>query len=96
MKSTPTTSTNVSASVIDNAADCERVNTLLDQLVEGHAPTAEDEDYLIHHADDCSPCFKSIVKQRIFITFLSQRLSRKTSPIHLPQVIMARVQAEVV
>jgi sigma54-dependent transcription regulator len=96
MKSTPTTSTNVSAPVADNGPDCERVNTVLDQLVEGHAPTAEDEDYLVHHADDCSPCFDDIKKQRIFIEFLGQRLSRKSSPDHLPKAIMARVQAEVV
>ena len=96
MNFTPTTSTNVSVPVIDNGPDCERVNTVLDQLVEGHAPTAEDEDYLIHHADDCSPCFKSIAKQHVFIGFLSQRLGRKTSPGHLPQAIMARVQEEVV
>lgn len=95
MKSTPTTSTNVSAPVVDSGPDCERVNTVLDQLAEGHATTAEDEDYLIHHADDCSPCFDDIKKQRIFIDFLGQRLTRKTSPNHLPQAIMARLQAEV-
>ena len=93
MKATPTT-TNVSAPVIDNGPDCERVNTVLDQLVEGHAPTAADEEYLIHHADDCSPCFDDIKKQRIFIDFLGQRLARKSTPGHLSQAIMARVQAE--
>ena len=95
MKSTPTTSTNVSASAIDNGPDCERVNTVLDQIIVGHAPTAEDEDYLVHHADDCSPCFDDIKKQRVFIDFLGQRLARKTTPSHLPNAIMARVQAEV-
>ncbi len=93
MKSTPTP-TNVSAPVVESGPDCERMNTVLDQIIEGHAPTAEDEDYLIHHEDDCSPCFDDIKKQRIFIDFLGHRLGRKTSPGHLPQAIMARVQAE--
>lgn len=94
MNSTPTP-TNVSAPVVESGPDCERMNTVLDQIIEGQAPTAEDEDYLIHHADDCSPCFDDIKKQRIFIDFLGQRLGRKASPNHLPHAIMARVQAEV-
>ncbi len=95
MKSTPTP-TNVPAPAMQNETDCERINTVLDQIVEGHTPTAEDEDYLIHHADDCSPCFDDIKKQRVFIDFLGQRLARKTTPGHLPHAIMARVQAELV
>lgn len=95
MKSTPTP-TNVSAPVVENGPDCERMNTVLDQIIEGQAPTTEDEDYLVHHADDCSPCFDDIKKQRVFIEFLGQRLARKTTPNHLPQAIMARLQAEVV
>ena len=93
MKSTPTT-TNVSAPMIESSPDCERVNTVLDQIIEGHAPTAEDEDYLLGHADDCSPCFDDIKKQRFFVGFLEQRLTRKPCPGHLPQAIMTRLQAE--
>lgn len=94
MKPTITKQTNSSAPVADNGPDCERVNTVLEQLVVGQVPSAEDEDYLVNHADDCSPCFDDIEKQRTFINFLNQRLNRKTTPSHLPQAILARLQAE--
>jgi len=78
----------------DNGPDCERVNNVLDHLIEGQPVTAEDEDYLYDHATDCSPCFDDLEKQRIFISFLNQRVSRRPIPISLPAVIMARVRVE--
>ncbi|WP_046245273.1 hypothetical protein [Hymenobacter terrenus] len=92
-----TTQTNTSAPIatsLDNGPDCERVNTVLDQLIEGQVVTAEDEDYLYDHATDCSPCFDDIKKQRIFINFLNQRVSRRPIPARLPESIWARVTAE--
>ena len=79
----------------DNGPDCERVNTVLDQLIEGHAVTEADEDYLYDHATDCSPCFDDLEKQRVFIGFLNQRVSRRPIPASLHQAIMARVGVEV-
>ena len=92
-----TTQTNTSASVApapDNSPDCERVNTVLDQFIEGQPVTAEDEDYLFHHATDCSPCFDDIKKQHVFIGFLNQRVSRQPIPATLHAAILARVGAE--
>ena len=92
-----TTQTNPSAPVVstpDNGPDCERVNTVLDQFIEGQAVTAEDEDYLFHHATDCSPCFDDIKKQQFFIGFLNQRVSRRPIPATLHAAILARVGAE--
>lgn len=97
MNQSATTKTNTSAPVAitpDNGPDCERVNTVLDQIIEGQPVTAEDEDYLYDHANDCSPCFDDIEKQRIFIGFLNQRVSRRSSPANLQQSILARVSAE--
>jgi hypothetical protein len=91
------TTTNQSATfatTADNGADCERVNIVLDQLLEGRMLAEEDEDYLINHADDCSPCFEDIKKQQVFVTFLKQKVSHKTAPSALPHAIMARLQAE--
>lgn len=97
MNPVATTSTNTSAPAVlpDGGPDCERVNTVLDQLTEGQPITAEDEDFLYDHGTDCSPCFDDIVKQQIFIGFLNARLGRKASPADLPQSIMARVYATV-
>ena len=97
MNPTATPSTNTSAPIAassDNGTDCERVNTVLDQLIEGQPVTAEDEDYLHDHATDCSPCFDSIDKQKVFIGFLNQRVARKSIPASLHEAIMARVSAE--
>ncbi|WP_460623029.1 hypothetical protein [Hymenobacter tenuis] len=70
------------------------MNTILDQIIVGQEPTAEDEDYFIHHAEDCSPCFDSIDKQQIFIDFLTQHVGRKGAPSSLSNAILAKVQAE--
>ena len=92
MKATSTTPTNQTAAV--TGPDCERVTTILDQIIVGQAPSEEDEDYFINHAEDCSPCFDSIDKQRIFVGFLSQYVSRKGAPNALPASIMARLKTE--
>ena len=98
MNPSATTQTNTSAPVAatpDNGPDCERVNTVLDQLIEGQSVTAEDEDYLYDHATDCSPCFDDIEKQRIFISFLKQRVPTPSIPATLHESILARVGAAV-
>ncbi len=75
-------------------ADCERVNTILNQLAVGRQPSEADEQYIVHHVDDCSPCFDSIEKQRVFIGFLMTHVGRKGAPNSLPQTIMSRLQTE--
>jgi hypothetical protein len=82
------------AAITDNGADCERVNIVLDQLLEGRVLAEEDEDYLVDHAEDCSPCFEDIKKQRVFVSFLKQKVNTKAAPSTLPHAIMARLQAE--
>lgn len=96
MKATATT-TNSSAplaSAPDNEADCERVNIVLDQLLEGRVLAEDDAEYLVHYADDCSPCFDSIEKQKVFVNFLKQKVNHKRAPSALPHAIMARLHAE--
>lgn len=94
MENTSTQSSSSTQQASAPAADCERVNTILDQLVVGQQPTEADEQYIVHHADDCSPCFDSIEKQRVFIGFLMTHVSRKGAPNSLPQTIMSRLQTE--
>jgi hypothetical protein len=97
MNPSATTKTNMSAPatvIPDNGTDCERVNTVLDQLIEGQPVTMEDEDYLYHHSTDCSPCFDDIKKQQVFIGFLNQQVARRSSPSTLQQAILARVGAQ--
>jgi len=91
------TTTNLSAplaSPLASAPDCDRVNIVLDQLLDGRVLTEEDEDYLIHHGEDCSPCFDDIKKQQFFIGFLKQKVSHRAAPSSLPHAIMARLHAE--
>lgn len=94
METTSTSSTNSAAAAQTDGPDCERVNTILDQIIVGHEPSAEDEEYFISHAEDCSPCFDSLEKQQIFIDFLAQHVGRKGAPATLSQRILAKVQGE--
>jgi hypothetical protein len=90
------TTTNSSAplAAISAEADCDRVNIVLDQLLEGRVLEEDDADYLIHHADDCSPCFDSIAKQQVFVAFVKQKVDKKKVPAALSHTIMARLHAE--
>ena len=94
MESTSTSATNQAATASNEVPDCDRVNTILDQIIVGQEPSTEDENYFISHAEDCSPCFDSIEKQQIFIDFLSHHVGRKGAPAALSQRILAKVQAE--
>ena len=97
MNQSATTQTNMSAPVaipIDNGPDCERVNTVLDKLIEGQPVDAADEDFLYDNASDCSPCFDDIRKQHVFVDFLNQRVSRRPIPSSLHEAILARVHTE--
>ena len=95
MEATATT-TNSSAPLAapSNEADCERVNIVLDQLLEGRVLEEDDAAYLINYAEDCSPCFDSIDKQQVFVTFLKQKVNKKQVPATLSHTIMARLHAE--
>lgn len=91
------TTTNTSAllaSPLAAAPDCERVNIVLDQLLEGRSLTEDEEDYLLSYGDDCSPCFDSIKRQQAFVQFLNQKVARQQAPTSLPQAILARLHAE--
>ena len=97
MEQAATKQTNTSAPIAfspDNGPDCERVNTVLDQFIEGQSVSEEDEDYLYNHATDCSPCFDDIKKQHVFVDFLNQRVSRRLIPSSLHEAILARVRTE--
>ena len=97
MEQAATKQTNSSAPIAfspDNGPDCERVSNVLDQFIEGQPVSAEDEEYLYDHATDCSPCFDDIKKQRVFVDFLNQRVSRQLIPTSLHEAILARVGAQ--
>ncbi|MET4105416.1 hypothetical protein [Hymenobacter sp. UYP22] len=94
METTSTKQTNQSGAPVTSGPDCERVNTILDQIIVGQEPTAEDTDYFVNHAEDCSPCFDSIDKQNIFIDFLSEKVGRKKAPTSLSNSILAKLQGE--
>lgn len=91
---TTNTSATLAAPLLGNSPDCERVNIVLDQLLEGRSLTEEDEDFLTNYGEDCSPCFDSINRQQAFVSFLKRRVSRRSAPLSLPQQIMARLHAE--
>ncbi len=74
-------------------ADCEKVATVLDKFESGSAST-EEVDYLIDHAQDCSPCFQSIEKQRLFIGFLQGHVHSKGVPEALATAIRETIARE--
>ena len=97
MAPTATTSTNPAmqpmALAFGPETDCQHVNELVDHLAEGLPLTAADEEYLLDHRGDCSPCFDDIRKQHIFVEFVNARVARRVSPSALHGNILAQVLA---
>ncbi len=78
----------------DAETDCDKIANVLDRVEAGDI-SAEDVDYLLNHAQDCSPCFSSIDKQRLFIAFVQGNVRQKGVPAELANAIRASIQHEV-
>ncbi|GGK60500.1 hypothetical protein ACD591_12175 [Rufibacter glacialis] len=70
--------------------DCEKVQGVFEKWLEGVA-TKEDEAYLSERADECSPCFDSVDKQRLFVKFLNASLRRPGTPASLVDSIKSKI-----
>ncbi len=75
------------------ADDCEKVALVLDKLATGDV-SPDEVEYLIASAEDCSPCFASIEKQRLFVSFLKGNLRQPGVPADLAAAIRQRIQQE--
>ena len=75
-------------------ADCDKIASVLEKVEVGEATPAE-VDYLIDHAQDCSPCFSSIDKQRLFIAFVQGNVRQKGVPAALAASIRQSIAQEV-
>lgn len=75
------------------ADDCEKVASVLDKVATGDA-SPEEVEYLLASAEDCSPCFDSIEKQRLFVSFLKGNLRQHGVPADLAAAIRQRIQQE--
>ncbi len=75
--------------------DCDKIATVLDKVEVGDA-SPEEVDYLLDHAQDCSPCFSSIDKQRLFISFVQGNVRQKGVPASLASAIRASIEHEAI
>ncbi len=71
--------------------DCEKLADVLDHVEAGEA-SADELEYLIDHAQDCSPCFSTIDKQRLFIAFLQGNVQQKGVPASLANAIRVSIE----
>lgn len=81
------------ATAAATADDCEKVASVLDKVAAGDA-SPEEVEYLLASAEDCSPCFDSIEKQRLFVSFLKGNLRQHGVPADLAAAIRQRIQQE--
>lgn len=71
--------------------DCDKIAAVLDRVEAGDV-SPEEVDYLLDHAQDCSPCFSSIDKQRLFIAFVQGNVRLKGVPAELANAIRASIE----
>lgn len=72
-------------------SECDKVMVILDKMIEGYA-SYEEEVYFGNHAEDCSPCFKDLSKQRAFINFLNKTIQHKGVPHTLVDSIKTKIK----
>lgn len=73
--------------------DCDKIATVLDKVEAGDV-SPEEVDYLLDHAQDCSPCFSCIDKQRLFIAFVQGNVRHKGVPATLANAIRDSIAHE--
>lgn len=71
--------------------ECGKVMEILDKMIEGYA-SYEEETFFGDHAEDCSPCFEDLERQRLFIQFLNTTVPNKGVPGTLIDTIKSRIQ----
>lgn len=71
--------------------ECGKVMEILDKMIEGYA-SYEEEVFFGNYAEDCSPCFEDLEKQRLFIQFLNQTIEHKGAPPTLIDSIKSRIK----
>jgi hypothetical protein len=59
--------------------ECDKVMEILDRMIDGYA-SYEEEIFFGNHAEDCSPCFQDLERQRVFIQFLNTTIKHKGVP----------------
>ncbi|WP_205501679.1 hypothetical protein [Rufibacter psychrotolerans] len=79
-----------SASDESHEPDCEKVQGVFEKWLEGVA-TKDDEAFLAELADECSPCFESVDKQRLFVKFLNASLRPPGMPATLVETIKSKI-----
>jgi hypothetical protein len=72
-------------------SDCGKVMEILDKMIDGYA-SYEEETFFGNHAEDCSPCFDDLERQRLFIQFLNTTVKHKGVPNTLIDTIKSRIQ----
>ena len=85
-----TTTTTLQGAVTAANADCEKVISILEMIIDEEA-TSEEQAYFYKHLEDCKTCFEAHSHQKMLKSFLKINVKRKDVPASLISTIKSIV-----
>jgi anti-sigma factor (TIGR02949 family) len=89
-----TTTTELKGDVTAANADCEKVISILEMIIDDEA-TSEEQSYFYNHLEDCASCFDAHKHQKMLKDFLKLNVKTKDVPVSLISTIKNIVQETV-
>jgi anti-sigma factor (TIGR02949 family) len=89
---TTATPLNQTATEVGVKPDCEKVVSLLDQIVDGEA-SESDKTYFFTHVETCKSCFEAHQKHQRLKEVLQENIKRKAVPANLLSSIKSVIKA---
>lgn len=89
-----TTTTELKGDVTAANADCNKVISILEMIIDDEA-TSDDQTYFYKHLEECASCFDAHKHQKMLKDFLKLNVKRKDVPTSLISTIKKIVQETV-
>ena len=85
-----TTTTELKGDVTAASADCDKVISILEMIIDDEAGS-DDQSYFYKHLEDCKNCFEAHRHQKMLKSFLKMNVKRKDVPASLISTIKSIV-----
>jgi hypothetical protein len=89
-----TTTTELKGDVTAANADCDKVISILEMIIDDEA-SGEEQSYFYNHLEECGSCFDAHRHQKMLKDFLKMNLKSKDVPASLISTIKNIVQETV-
>ena len=89
-----TTTTELKGNATATNADCDKVVSILEMIIDNEA-SSDDQSYFYKHLEDCKSCFEAHQHQKMLKDFLKMHVKTKDVPTSLISTIKSIVKETV-